>query len=176
MIAQVFKQQIPEVLLIKPTLFLDKRGYFSEIFRSNEFEELGIPPFVQENLSFSEAGVVRGLHYQERPWEVGKLVSCVSGSIFDVAVDIRKYSPTYLKWVMVELTPFTGILWIPPGFAHGFCTTEKATVLYRQTGYFNKEADRSIRWNDPDIGIDWPVKEPVLSAKDEEAPLAKELK
>lgn len=168
---------IPSVILVNSDSYPDKRGFFSEVYRKNEFEEYGIGPFVQENYSSSVKNVIRGLHFQTQPMEVGKLVSCPHGKIFDVAVDLRLGSSTFGAWLSVTLENGNGMLWIPPGFAHGFCTlSDTANVLYRQTEYYSKEHDKSLRWNDPYINIDWPVKEPIMSDKDTYAPLLKDLK
>jgi len=166
------KLNIPEVLLIKGETFQDNRGSFSEVYKADEFEIRGIGPFVQENYSCSVKHVIRGLHYQIEPMEVGKLVSCPHGIIFDVAVDIRKSSKTYGKWTSALLEHGSAMIWIPPGFAHGFCVlSETANVFYRQTQYYSKEHDRNIRWNDPRIGIIWPIENPIISEKDANAPL-----
>lgn len=166
---------IPEVLLVIPDKFYDARGSFSEIFREDIFNERGIGPFVQENLSSSRDKVIRGLHYQEAPMELGKLVSCVSGTIKDVAVDIRPDSPTFGKWTSCNL--HNGhMLWVPQGFAHGFeVLTGEAIVLYRQTQYYSSEHDKAIVWNDPDINIEWVNKYPVISDKDKNAPSLREV-
>ncbi len=174
--------EIPEVVLVEATELTDNRGYFSEIYRESEFTRFGIGPFVQQNLSVSHCSVIRGLHYQAAPMEVGKLVTCLQGQIFDVAVDIRKGSPTFGRWVGKLLDKPSMSLWVPPGFAHGFCVipyTQEAIVMYRQTQYYSKEHDRSLYYNDPDIGIQWPVKDrhPTwkVSEKDARAPLLKDI-
>lgn len=167
---------IPDVLLIKPKKFGDARGYFMETFRQSLFEEQAGPVrFVQDNQSLSaDVGTVRGLHFQLLPCAQGKLVSCVAGAIFDVAVDIRAGSPTYGKHVSAELTDENGYqLWVPPGFAHGFCTLEPMTkVSYKVTDYYSAEHDRGMRWDDPELGIAWPVaaESAALSAKDRNQP------
>ncbi len=168
--------EIPEVILVEATELTDNRGYFSEIYRESEFTKYGIGPFVQQNVSVSKLGVIRGLHYQVEPMGVGKLVSCLHGCIYDVAVDIRKNSPTFGRYVHRTLFGARS-LWIPPGFAHGFCVlTEEASVMYRQTQYYSKEHDRGIRWIDPDINIDWPSQyERIISEKDRHAPLLKDI-
>lgn len=169
------KLDIPDILFIQSRSFADKRGFFSEVYREEEFSRYGIGPFVQENYSCSIKNVVRGLHYQSNPHPVGKLVSCPHGQIWDVVVDIRKKSPTFGKWTATLLENGNGMLWIPPGFAHGFCVlSPQANVLYRQTEYYNKECDRSIRWDDPDINIRWPIDNPILSDKDYQAKLLSE--
>ena len=170
---------IADVILIKPTVFYDDRGFFMEAYKKSEFEKVGIDTdFVQDNHSKSIKGVLRGLHYQIEPRSQGKLVRCVKGKIFDVAVDIRIGSPTFGKWVGVELSEENKfILWIPRGFAHGFLTlSEEAEIIYKISGSeYSPEHDRSIRWNDPDINIDWPIDgRPILSEKDRKAPLLKD--
>ena len=169
-------QRVPAVLLVEHKRFGDARGFFTETYRASEFTEAGIPPFVQENHSRSAKGVLRGLHYQVDPAAIGKLVRCLRGRIFDVAVDIRQGSPTYGQWVGAELTEDSStMLWVPVGFAHGFCAlTDTADVAYRQTGYWSPEHERSVRWNDPAIGITWPIDAPTLSPKDAAAPLLAE--
>lgn len=160
---------LPEVLVIEPKVFGDDRGYFFESFNARRFAEAtGIDAaFVQDNQSGSAAGVLRGLHYQIlRPQ--GKLVRVASGSILDVAVDMRRSSPSFGRHVTVELSSANRRqLWIPPGFAHGFVVrSEFAEVLYKTTDYWFPEHERSLLWNDPALGIDWGVAEPTLSAKD----------
>lgn len=155
------------VVLVKCERFQDERGSFSEVYKKDLFIKNSIGPFVQENYSMSVKGVVRGLHYQAQPKEIGKLVSCPHGTIYDVAVDIRKDSPTFGQWTAAVLDNGDAMLWIPPGFAHGFAVlSDVANVLYRQTGYYSKKHDRAIRWNDERIGIKWPISNPLLSEKD----------
>lgn len=172
--------QIPDVLIIEPALFCDDRGWFMESFNENVFRKelqalnLELPKaFVQDNHSSSRKGVLRGLHYQIAPHAQGKLVRVVQGAAFDVAVDLRKNSSTYLKWVGIELNEKNKkMLWIPEGFAHGFIALEDNTqFLYKTTGYYNPKAERSLLWNDPSIQIEWPVVEPLtISEKDATAP------
>jgi dTDP-4-dehydrorhamnose 3,5-epimerase len=163
--------KIPDVLLIKPKVFEDPRGFFLESYREDRFIEAGINrKFVQENHSESHRGVLRGLHYQIRQAQ-GKLVRVVSGEIFDVAVDIRRSSPAFGRWVGIVLSAENRYqLWIPPGFAHGFYVlSERAEVIYKVTDYYAPEWDRSLLWNDPQIGIEWPIPAgvtPSLSNKD----------
>ncbi|KQY07749.1 dTDP-4-dehydrorhamnose 3,5-epimerase [Rhizobium sp. Root73] len=163
---------LPGIVLITPKKIGDSRGYFSETFRADLFlEKVGIFSFIQGNQSLSaEVGTVRGLHFQLEPRAQGKLVRCISGGILDVAVDIRKGSPTFGQHVKVELTAENGCqLWIPPGFAHGFCTLEPNSILsYNVTDYYSAEHDRGLFWNDPEIGINWPVSgdKAILSSKD----------
>ncbi|WP_062011514.1 dTDP-4-dehydrorhamnose 3,5-epimerase [Aureimonas sp. AU4] len=172
--------RIPEVLEIKPRKFGDHRGFFSETFNQDRLRENGIDlDWMQDNQSYSaEAGTLRGLHYQEPPFAQDKLVRVLRGRILDVAVDIRKGSPSYGQWVALELSAdlFNQIL-VPKGFAHGFLTLEPDTeVFYKVTARYSGEHDRSIRFDDPAIGIDWPLagRQPVLSAKDASAPTLEE--
>ncbi len=165
--------EIPDVILIKPVVFEDERGYFMETYKFSEFKANGISlEFVQDNHSKSAKGVLRGLHYQLKPMEQGKLVRCIKGRIWDVAVDIRKGSPWYGKWVAVELSEENKfILWIPPGFAHGFVSLEDGTeVIYKVTKEYSPAHDRGIIWNDPTLNIKWPIKNPILSSKDSKQP------
>jgi len=167
--------------LITPKRFGDARGYFVETFRASLFErEVGPFHFVQDNQSLSaEVGTVRGLHFQLNPKAQGKLVSCAAGALLDVAVDIRQGSPTYGQFVTAELSPENGCqLWVPPGFAHGFCTLKPHTVItYKVTDYYSPEHDRGLLWNDPAIGIDWPVAsdKAILSDKDQKQPKLSDL-
>lgn len=173
---QARRLEIPEVVEIIPNRFADDRGYFSETFRDDWFRENVAPlAFVQENQSLSrQKGVLRGLHFQTEPFAQGKLVRCVVGAIFDVAVDIRHGSPSFGKWVGVTLTADNGSqLWVPPGFLHGFCTLEPDTVVsYKVTNYYSKANDAGVAWDDPDIGIKWPdaVDPELMSAKDKAQP------
>ena len=161
--------RLPEVILVTPRLFGDHRGFFLEMFHSEKFRNGGIGlPFVQDNLSRSQQGVLRGLHFQRHNPQ-GKLVTVLAGKIFDVAVDVRRNSPDFGKWVGVELDSDTRqALYIPPGFAHGFCVlSESADVFYKCTDLYHPEHERTLLWNDPALGIDWPVtSEPKLSGKD----------
>jgi dTDP-4-dehydrorhamnose 3,5-epimerase len=161
--------EIPEIVLIKPHVFGDGRGFFLEVYKRSDFIAHGITDvFVQTNHSRSARGVLRGLHYQKQPMAQGKLISVAQGAIFDVAVDIRRGSPTYGTWVGRTLTSENHhLLYIPPGFAHGFCVlSEYADLIYQVTAEYSAEHDRGILWNDPGIGIEWPITEPALSAKD----------
>ena len=173
---EIRKTEIPEVLVIEPAVFGDDRGFFFEAFNLEAFEEsTGISrAWVQDNHSRSARNVLRGLHFQN-PHPQGKLVRCGRGAIYDVAVDIRESSDTYGHWVGVELTEANKLqLWVPEGFAHGFLVlSEVADVLYKTTEYYMPEADHSLRWDDPQIGIEWPLGDtsPILSRKDTEAPL-----
>ena len=169
--------EIPDVVSIEWTSYLDVRGSFAEIYRQSEFEAHGIRgPFVQDNRSRSVRGVLRGLHYQKPPAAQAKLVTVLRGEIFDVAVDIRRGSPTYGRWVGTVLSEEDGrMLYIPEGFAHGFCVlSEVADVLYKVTAEYAPELERGIRWDDPDIGIRWPISDPILSEKDASLPFLRE--
>lgn len=169
---------IEGVLLVKPKIFGDSRGYFVETWQKKRYEEIGISlPFVQDNHSKSTKGILRGLHYQKNHPQ-GKLVMVSLGVVFDVAVDLRKDSPTFGKWFGAILSDKNQHqLWLPPGMAHGFVVlSDIAHFHYKCTDYYHPEDEGSLRWNDPDIGIEWPTDfEPVLSAKDSIAPLFREL-
>lgn len=175
---QFEKLAIPDVVLFTPKVFGDERGFFFESFNQNVFEQATgtAPAFVQDNHSKSVRGVLRGLHYQLPPHAQGKLVRVVQGAVFDVAVDIRRSSPTFGRWVGALLSADNKRqLWIPPGFAHGFVTlSDTAEFLYKTTDFYAPSAERAIIWNDPTIGVDWGYDgTPVLSGKDQQAlPLA----
>jgi len=177
---KVTPTSIPDVLLIEPKVFGDERGFFIESFNERKFAEAvgRTVAFVQDNHSRSGKGVLRGLHYQRGPHAQGKLVRVVSGAVFDVAVDLRPGSSTRGRWVGQELSAANHLqLWIPPGFAHGFLVlSESADFLYKATGYYAPHAEASIRWNDPDLAIAWPLNGtlPILSSKDAVAPLLRE--
>jgi len=165
--------EIKEVILIKPKVFYDKRGFFLETFKDSDFKNAGINyNFKQDNHSFSKRNVIRALHYQMPPKEQGKLVSVITGKIWDVAVDIRKGSQTYLKWVGAELSDENHhMLFIPSGFAHGFSVlSDKVHLLYKCTNEFDPSLERGIRWDDPQINIDWKIKDPIISKRDLELP------
>jgi dTDP-4-dehydrorhamnose 3,5-epimerase len=163
--------EIPDVVLIEPQVFGDQRGFFMETFRASEFAEAGITAtFVQDNHSASRRGILRGLHYQIRQPQ-GKLIRVILGEIYDVALDIRRISPTFGRWVGLVLSVESkNQLWIPPGFAHGFYVmSEMAEVVYKATDYYAPEWERTILWNDPQLAIPWPLQgheQPLLSAKD----------
>jgi dTDP-4-dehydrorhamnose 3,5-epimerase len=165
----VVATRITDVLLIEPRVFADSRGYFFESYNEKLLAQFGITAaFVQDNQSFSQRNVVRGLHYQIQQPQ-GKLIRCISGEIFDVAVDIRRYSPTFGEWVGEALSSANRrMLWIPPGFAHGFMVlSETAEVLYKATNFWAPQHERTILWNDPALGIEWPAtQQAILSAKD----------
>ena len=173
---QVSKPPIDGLLIIEPKVFTDPRGMFYEVYSESRYEEHGIPCFVQDNHSISKKRVIRGLHYQVNPGQ-SKLVRVTRGEVFDVAVDIRKQSSTYGKWWGLSLSETNNFqLYIPIGFAHGFCVlSESAEVLYKCSDYYSPENERGILWNDPDLAIDWPVKDPILSEKDAVYPLFSEL-
>jgi dTDP-4-dehydrorhamnose 3,5-epimerase len=168
---------LPGVLLMEPKVFGDSRGFFMESWNRKTFTDLGLDlDFVQDNHSRSSQGVLRGLHYQLNQPQ-GKLVRVVSGAVFDVAVDLRRSSPHFGRWVGYELSAENHrMLWIPPGFGHGFLVlSESADFLYKTTAYYAPEWDRGVRWNDPAIGIQWPLEgSPLLSAKDQIQPLLKD--
>jgi dTDP-4-dehydrorhamnose 3,5-epimerase len=171
---EIIKTEIEGLLIIKPRVFEDERGYFFESYNREVFLRAGIDiTFVQDNESKSRKDVVRGMHLQSPPFEQGKLVRVMSGSVLDVAVDIRKNSPTFGKWAAIELSARNKLMyWIPPGFAHGFRTLEDETVFfYKCTNVYNREAETGFRWNDPDINIDWGIANPVISERDSRAPL-----
>lgn len=185
---KLIKTAIPEVVLIEPTLFADERGWFMESFNEEHFrcelKNLGLTTpssFVQDNHSVSKKGVLRGLHYQLPPYEQGKIVRVVQGSAYDVAVDIREGSPTFGCSVSFELSAENRLMaWIPPGFAHGFLSLEDEThFVYKTTNFYNKESEAVLRWNDPDVAIDWPLAKgaaPIIIEKDNLAPLLTEIK
>lgn len=177
---KLIQTSIPDVVIIEPAVYTDARGWFMESFNQAKFhallQDLGLSvpnAFIQDNHSYSKKGVLRGMHFQRAPHAQGKLVRVVRGSVYDVAVDIRHGSPTYLQWVGVELnTDNNRMLWIPEGFAHGFVALEDDThFLYKTTDYYDKASEGALHWNDPQLSIDWPVSEIyIVSDKDNEAP------
>jgi dTDP-4-dehydrorhamnose 3,5-epimerase len=173
----VIETALPGVLLIEPKVFGDARGFFLESWNRQTFAKLGLDlDFLQDNHSRSAKGVLRGIHYQLNEPQ-GKLVRVVSGAVFDVAVDLRKSSPHFGKWVGFELSAENKrMMWVPPCFGHGFLVlSESADFLYKTTAYYAPQWDRGVRWNDPDIGVQWPLEgEPQLSSKDQVAPLLKD--
>lgn len=182
---KLIQTRIPDVVIVEPAVFGDDRGWFMESFNQHRFTaelaKLGLPaprPFVQDNHSCSKKGVLRGLHYQLNPSAQGKLVRVVQGAAFDVAVDIRRASPTFGQWVGVELSPENNRqLWVPEGFAHGFVAlTDDTHFLYKTTDVYVKDCERAIVWNDPDIGIEWPLGglQPNMAPKDVQAPRLKD--
>jgi len=172
------KQPLEGVFLIEPAIFKDERGYFFESYNENAFLKAGINSrFVQDNQSKSNKGVLRGLHFQNPPFDQGKLVRVVKGAVSDVIVDIRKKSPTYGQHLTILLSEENQqMLWIPPGFAHGFVTLEDNTLFfYKCTNVYNKASEGGIIWNDPDLNIDWGFENPLVSPKDAELSHFKEL-
>ena len=172
------KSAIDDVWIIEPTLFEDQRGHFLEAFRERLFREQGIIyRYVQDNISQSSQGTLRGLHYQKHPHSQSKLVMALSGKVLDVAVDIRHNSATFGQYVSAELSEHNRrMMLIPPGFAHGFSVlSESATIYYKCSNYYDKESERGIRWDDPAVGIDWKVESPLLSDKDKLLPLLSEV-
>jgi dTDP-4-dehydrorhamnose 3,5-epimerase len=167
---------LPGILLIEPKVFGDARGFFMESYRRDVFEGKGIPPLVQDNHSRSVRGTLRGLHFQH-PHGQGKLIRVTHGAVFDVLVDVRRNSPTFGKWEGHELSAENKRqLWVPPGFAHGFCVlTDDADFLYKCSDYYHPEHEHTLLWNDPDVGVQWPVSEPILSSKDEDGKLLADL-
>jgi len=172
----VIETSLPGVLVIEPKVYADARGFFMETYHAAHFRDAGIDAeFVQDNHSRSVRGVLRGLHYQE-PNPQGKLVRCTRGAVYDVAVDIRVGSPQFMKWTAAELTEDNRrMLWVPPGFAHRFAAvTDVAEIIYKCTAVYDAANDRAILWNDPDLGITWPIAKPELSPKDSAAPRLKD--
>lgn len=166
---QFIKTDIPDVIIIEPVIFYDERGFFSETYKQTDFIKNGINyDFVQDNHSKSGKGVLRGLHYQLPPYEQGKIVRVINGAVIDVAVDIRRNSPYYGKYVMVEISNENKkMLWVPPGFAHGMYVLEDNTeFMYKCTSEYSPKHERGILWNDKDLRIPWPDAKPLLSEKD----------
>ncbi len=171
---QVHQTDIPGLLIIEPQVFADERGFFLEAYNRDRYRDAGIPDvFIQDNLSLSKKGVLRGLHYQAPPMAQGKLVSVLQGAVLDVAVDIRFGSPTFGRHAAVELSASNHKqFWIPAGFAHAFLALEDDTLFtYKCTNLYSKEHDRGVLWNDPAIGIQWPIEAPLVSPKDQQQPL-----
>jgi dTDP-4-dehydrorhamnose 3,5-epimerase len=170
--------EISGLLLVEPRLFPDERGFFLESYKESEFKRGGIPyRFVQDNHSQSKKNVLRGLHFQRQPRAQGKLVRVIQGNVWDVMVDLRKNSPTYKRWLGIEVSEENNrMLFIPPGFAHGFVAlSEEAHLLYKCTEEYDPVLDAGIRWNDPEIGVEWPVQDPIISDKDKSLPFLREL-
>ncbi|MEO0300671.1 MAG: dTDP-4-dehydrorhamnose 3,5-epimerase [candidate division WOR-3 bacterium] len=171
--------EIDGLVLIKTKSFPDIRGYFFESYKESEFKNWGIKEkFKQDNISYSVKNTLRGLHFQRKPKEQAKLVRCIKGEIFDVACDLRKDSKTFGKWASVILSEENkNMLYIPKGFAHGFCVlSDYAILLYKVSEEYYKELDAGIRWDDPDLDITWPIKNPILSDKDKNLPFLKDIK
>lgn len=174
---EVTETTLPGVVRIEPPVFRDRRGSFRELWRRDAYSELGIPgDLVQDNAATSRRGVLRGLHYQH-PQPQGKLVMVTEGEVFDVAVDVRRGSPHFGRWYGASLSAGNGHqLWIPEGFAHGYMAlSEVAVVVYKCTRTYYPDGEGAVRWDDQELGIDWPVEEPILSAKDAAAPLLAEI-
>jgi len=173
---KVSETELTGVLVLELDVYPDERGQFFEIFNDGRYQSLGLPTrFVQDNFSRSRKGVVRGLHYQQ-PRPQGKLVQVLRGRILDVAVDLRRSSAHFARWVGIELSSDRPTqLWVPPGFAHGFCALTDADVLYKCTDAYVASCDRALRWNDPDLAIRWPVESPVVSPKDDRAPFLRDV-
>lgn len=166
---EISKTDIEGLLIIQPKVFEDKRGYFYESYNKNAFENIGLNiNFVQDNQSLSNKNVLRGLHFQSPPFEQGKLVRVIKGSVLDVALDIRKSSPTFGKHFSIVLSEQNKTMfWIPPGFAHGFLTLEDQTIFsYKCSGDYHQPSEQSILWNDKDLNIDWNIKDAIISEKD----------
>ena len=174
---KVNKAPLDGVFIIEPKVFKDARGIFYEVYSAKKYEEHGIPAhFVQDNHSVSEKGVLRGLHYQINPGQA-KLVRVTRGEVFDVVLDIRKESPTYGKWWSLHLSETNKLqLYVPEGFAHGFCVlSESVEFLYKCSNYYSPEDERGIMWNDPDLAIEWPIENPIISEKDNVYPRFNEI-
>ena len=172
------KTPIEGLLIVTPQIFGDDRGFFMEVFNADKFAALGLPTeFRQDNHSSSVQGALRGIHFQLPPKPMGKLVRCTRGKVWDVAVDLRKNSPTYKQSFGLELSALNSkMLWIPEGFGHGFYALENSEVLYKSTNTFDKAGDANIAWNDPELNIQWPLEgEPILSTRDQAAPMLKDL-
>ena len=175
---KVTKTKLSGVLIIEPSVFGDERGFFKEIFQKERYDEIGINnSFVQDNYSRSEYGVLKGLHFQKKKPQ-GKLVSCTLGSVFDVIVDIKPDSKTFSQYIGVEISEKNHLqIWVPPGYAHGFCVlSEIADFHYKCTDFYFPNDESGIIWNDPDINVEWPISDPKLSSKDLKLPSLKTLK
>jgi len=174
---QIRETSIEGLVEIFPRVFKDDRGLFFESYNEGSFEKMGLPTnFVQDNQSFSIKGVVRGLHFQKAPFAQGKLVRVISGRVLDVAVDIRPESPTFGKYELFELrSDINNMAYVPEGFAHGFVALEDSVFSYKCTNIYNKESESGILWNDPELGIDWGVENPIVSEKDIILPTFREL-
>ncbi|MBI2430131.1 MAG: dTDP-4-dehydrorhamnose 3,5-epimerase [Ignavibacteriales bacterium] len=174
----ILSTTIPDVLILEPKVFEDERGYFFESYKENFFKEkINDIQFIQDNVSRSSRNTIRGLHFQVGEFAQGKLCQVVFGTVLDVAVDLRKNSPTFGKHIAVELSDQKkNQIWIPPGFAHGFSVlSESAIFVYKCTNYYNKESERTLLYNDPALKIDWKISDPIVSAKDQQGTLLKDL-
>jgi dTDP-4-dehydrorhamnose 3,5-epimerase len=171
------KGELEGLFEIQPRVFEDERGFFFESYSKKVFEENGLNEnFVQDNQSFSIPGVLRGLHFQNPPYAQGKLVSVLKGKVLDVAVDIRRHSPTFGKYQLFEISDQKkNMVYIPAGFAHGFVAIEPSIFCYKCTNLYNKQSEGGIRWNDPDLNINWGIKNPIVSSKDMELPTLNQL-
>ena len=178
MVFEFTELEIKGTFIVRPKIFGDERGYFTETYKKSEFYSHGVKgEFRQDNQSYSKKGVLRGLHFQREPYAQGKLVRVVRGKIFDVGVDLREGSPTHGKYVSAILSAENmEMLWIPEGFAHGFLAMEDSIVLYKATGEYNKESEGGVIWNDPDIAVKWPEMPSEISRKDKEWPSLRKLK
>lgn len=165
---KVTEAPLSGLMIFEPRIFADNRGYFYEVFQQNRYAECGLPRFVQDNVSRSKQNTLRGLHYQ-LPHEQGKLVWVTRGTVWDVAVDIRRTSPTFGQWFAITLSDENHTqMYIPPGFAHGFCVlSEEADFYYKCTDFYAPSSEQGIAWNDVNLNIPWPIKNPILSPKDE---------
>ncbi|OGR69949.1 MAG: dTDP-4-dehydrorhamnose 3,5-epimerase [Elusimicrobia bacterium GWD2_63_28] len=171
------KLEIEGLVLVKPRVFPDARGFFIETYRRKDFAAAGIPQeFIQDNHSKSGRGVLRGMHYQRGAAAQGKLVRCIAGAILDVAVDIRRDSATFGKWAAVELSAINAhMLYLPPGFAHGFLVLSDATeIIYKCTAEYSPKDEGGFNWNDPTVGVEWGITDPIMSDRDQELPLLKD--
>ena len=169
---ELIKTEFEGLVELVPKVFPDERGEFLEVYNSKTFSELGLNMnFVQDNMSFSKKGVVRGMHFQKKPFEQGKLVSVAKGKALDVVIDLRKSSPMFGKYKTFILdSEKRNIVYVPEGFAHGFLALEETILTYKCTSFYNKEADGGVYWNDPDIGIEWGIENPIVSEKDQRLP------
>ena len=175
---KIKQTSIPGLLIIQPDVFYDPRGYFFESYNKEKFKKIGIDvEFLQDNQSLSSKGIVRGLHFQKPPFAQGKLLNVIKGSVLDVAVDIRKNSKFYGNYFSIILSEENKTMfWVPQGFAHGFLSLQNNTIFsYKCTQIYKKESEGALRWNDPDININWDVTNPIVSEKDQNAPFLKEL-
>jgi len=174
---KVTETKLSEVLILEPKVFQDDRGYFLETWNKTRYEKIGVPVhFVQDNISLSKRGILRGLHFQY-PQSQGKLIQVLLGEVLDVVVDIRVGSPTYRQWIGEVISESNHRqMYVPPGFAHGYCViSDKALFSYKCTDFYNPATEHGIIWNDPEIGIEWPTEQPVLSPKDKAYPRLKDL-
>ena len=174
---KIIELDLPGVFILNPLIISDRRGDFTEIYKEEEYQSFNFPNFVQDNVSSSKKNVIRGFHFQLEPFHQAKLVTAITGKIFDVIADIRPSSPMFGKHISTILdSKKRNLVFIPPGFAHAFCTlSEESTVLYKNSSVFHKEYYTGIRWNDPDLAVKWPTDNPIISEKDKELPFLKDL-